>query len=105
MGSTTVFFNPAMRTMRSLPTLRFSHDGGRTWARSQLVADSFAGYSAIVNGALVRGGAAGGAVEGGVLWAGCTHPVPYRLWCTPVELLRDTWWTVRFTRFAVYVVM
>jgi sialidase-1 len=99
IGNTTIFFNAAMHHMRSMPTLRFSHDGGRTWDRSELLADSFAGYSSIVNGAI--SGAAAGVVEGGVLWAGCTHPVPLRLWCTPVELLHGTWWTVQFTRFAV----
>eukprot|EP00854_Cymbomonas_tetramitiformis_P005518 gene5518-6692_t len=54
VANTTIFFNPAMHTMRNLPTLRFSDDGGLTWRKSVMVADSFADYSAIVNGALIR---------------------------------------------------
>lgn len=99
VANTTVFFNPAMRSMRSMPTLRFSKNGGRTW-KTQLVADSFADYSAIVNGALIHDAKASSEV-GGVLYGSCTHPVPYRLWCTPVEMFHDSFWTVEFLRFVM----
>eukprot|EP00746_Dinoflagellata_sp_MGD_P127662 gnl/MRDRNA2_/MRDRNA2_62182_c0_seq1.p1 gnl/MRDRNA2_/MRDRNA2_62182_c0~~gnl/MRDRNA2_/MRDRNA2_62182_c0_seq1.p1 ORF type:complete len:490 (+),score=59.00 gnl/MRDRNA2_/MRDRNA2_62182_c0_seq1:103-1470(+) len=101
VANVTVFFNPAMRAARSMPTLRFSHDGGHTW-KSQLVADSFADYSSIVNGELIHGPGSGGAVLGGVLFGGCTVPLPYRVWCMPDDLKDDEpWWTVNFVRFAM----
>ena len=100
-GNLTVFFNPAMQHMRNRPTLKFSFDGGRTWPKSTLVADSFVDYSSLVRGPLIRppadySGSGGGSGDGsgpvvgsgpvgGVLWGSCEVPVPYRLWCVPVD--------------------
>lgn len=107
-NGTLVFFNPAMRHARNQPTLRFSADGGKTWPTSVLVADSFADYSAIVNGPLLRGGGQGESDDteapsrvGGLLWGGCEYPVPFRVWCLPVNPPKTTFWTVSFTRFDI----
>ena len=104
VGNTTVFFNPTMQFMRSMPALRFSYDNGKTWAKTEPVGDSFVDYSAIVNGALVAGPEADkGKLMGGVLWTGCKHPVTFRLWCTPIDQIKGlgTWWNIGFTRFEV----
>ena len=110
-NGTLVFFNPAMRHMRNQPTLRFSTNGGRTWPTSVLVADAFADYSAIVNGPLLRHGSTSTTstgmlgerqgTTGGLLWGGCEHPVPFRVWCLPVTPPKTTFWTVSFTRFDI----
>ena len=105
VANVTVYFNPTMQAMRSMPALRFSADGGRTWAKTIPVGDTFVDYSAIVNGALVKGPDADkGKVVGGVLWTSCTHPLPFRLWCTPIDQVKAldiTFWDVGFTRFEV----
>ena len=105
VANVTVYFNPTMQAMRSMPALRFSADGGRTWAKTIPVGDTFVDYSAIVNGALIKGPDADkGKVVGGVLWTSCTHPLPFRLWCTPIDQVKAldiTFWDVGFTRFEV----
>ena len=78
-------------------TVRLSRDGGRTWPLGIGLGDAMTDYSSLVEGELA---AAPG--FGGVLFGSCKHPVPYRLWCLPIDsvkALHKTWWTVLFTRF------
>ena len=100
VGNVTVFFNPAMKHARNQPTLRFSKDYGMTWSKSVLVADAFSDYSAMVREPLKR---YGDGKVGGLVWGSCTHPLPFRVWCTPVEALHSTFWTVLWTPFDVPV--
>ena len=43
-----------MMHMRSMPTLRFSKNGGKSWYKSQLVADAMCDYSAMVDGLIIK---------------------------------------------------
>jgi hypothetical protein len=85
-----------------MPILRTSEDNGLTWGTSRLVADAMVDYSALVNGELSA--VAGPKGQGGVLWGSCTHPVPFRLWCLPVEQVgAESYWTIGFTRFKIKI--
>ena len=72
-----------------------SSDGTRTLGEERGAVATVAA----VSGASGIGGAVEGGEYGGVLWGSCSVPVPYRLWCIPIEATHKTWWNVLFTRF------
>ena len=67
-GDATYFSNPASNSSRSHLTIRKSTDNTLTWAKSLLVqAESSAGYSCLVKGAIAEGGGKAG-TDGGLLY-------------------------------------